>query len=53
MHSYVSISDNYDASVCSEVETLMDDSASPPFPREGVYHPENSSLFHPNFQGSD
>jgi len=31
----------------------MEDSASPPFPREGVYHPENRLLFHPKFHGAD
>jgi len=53
--SYSSISDDSDASslvslVCSEVEGLTEDLASPPIPREVVYHPENSSLFHPNYQ---
>ena len=53
--SYASISDDSDASslvslVCSEVEGLTDDLASTPIPREFVYHPENSTLFHPNFQ---
>ena len=53
--SYASISDDSDASslvslVCSEVEGLTEDLASPPIPREVVYHPENSSLFHPNYQ---
>ncbi len=54
-HSYSSISDDSDASslvslVCSEVEELTEGLASPPIPREVVYHPENSSLFHPNYQ---
>jgi len=53
--SYVSISDDSDASslvslVHSEVEGLTEDLASPPISREVVYHAENSSLFHPNFQ---
>jgi len=53
--SYASISDDSDASslvslVCSEVEGLTEDLASPPIPREVVFHPENSSLFHPNYQ---
>jgi len=53
--SYASTSDDSDASslvslVCSEVEGLTKDLASPPIPREVVYHPENSSLFHPNYQ---
>jgi len=53
--SYASISDDSDASslvslVCSEVEGLTDYLASTPVPREFVYHPENSTLFHPNFQ---
>ncbi len=52
---YSSISDDSDASspvslVCSEVEGLTEDLATPPIPREVVYHPENSSLFHPNYQ---
>ncbi len=52
--SYSSISDDSDASlllslVCSEVEELIEDLASPPIPREVLYHPENS-LFHPNYQ---
>ena len=49
-----SISDNSDASllvsfVCGEVEGLTVDLGSPPISREVVYHPENSSLFHPNY----
>jgi len=53
--SYSSISDNSDASslvslVCGEVEGLMEDLASSPIPREVVYHPENSSLFHLNYR---
>ena len=53
--SYASTSDDSDASslvslVCSEVEGLTKDLASPPIPREVVYHPENSSLCHPNYQ---
>ncbi len=53
--SYASISDNSDASslvslICSEVEGLTEDLASPPIPREVVFHSENSSLFHPNYQ---
>ena len=52
--SYASTSDDSDASslvslVCSEVEGLTEDSASPPIPREVVLHPENSSLFHANY----
>jgi len=53
--SYASISDDSDASslvslICSEVEGLTEDLASPPIPREVVFHPEHSSLFHPNCQ---
>ena len=53
--SYASISDDSDASslvslVCSEVEELAENLANPPIPRVVVYHPENSSLFHPNYQ---
>ena len=53
--SYASTSDDSDASslvslVCSEVEGLTKDLASTPIPREVVFHPENSSLFHPNYQ---
>ena len=53
--SYASTSDDSDASslvslVCSKVEGLTKDLASPPIPREVVFHPENSSLFHPNYQ---
>ena len=52
--SYSSISDDSDASslvslVCSEVEGLTEDLASPRILREVVYHPENSTLFHVNF----
>ena len=52
--SYSSISDDSDASsfflVCSEVKGQSEDLASTPIPREVVYHPENCTLFHPNFQ---
>ena len=36
--------------VCSEVKGQSEDLASTPIPREVVYHPENCTLFHPNFQ---
>ena len=53
--SYSSISDDSDVSslvslFCSEVEGLTEDLASPPIPREVVIHPENSSLYHQNYQ---
>ena len=53
--SYESTSDDSDASslvslVCSEVEGLTEYLASTSIPREVVYHSENSSLFHPNYQ---
>ena len=49
--SYSSISDDSDASsLISLVEGLREDLARPPIPREIVFHTENSSLFHPNYQ---